>query len=144
MSTLSAPPHPWPPSCVLFTLLPGPDRKRTDSTYCYRLTYRSADDTAAGCVMTWEVSGGRLVYQIAVERDLKGDLHLHCTCADAVFRAEEEGRYCKHVRGLLAFGAPAPGMMPVPREPATLRLWSAAEDIPTRISPPESRLGEVA
>ena len=42
--------------------------------------------------MTWEVSGGRMPYQIALERDDAGSLRIHCTCADAVFRAEDEGR----------------------------------------------------
>jgi hypothetical protein len=39
-----------------------------------------------------------------LERDEAGNLRLHCTCADAVFRAEEDGRFCKHVRGLLQIG----------------------------------------
>ena len=47
---------------------------------------------------------------VAVNRDRllaeEGDLHLHCTCADAVFRAEPEGRFCKHLRGLLDLGRP--------------------------------------
>jgi hypothetical protein len=98
--------QPGPHSHVLFTLLPGPDRKRTEQTYCYRLTYRNPVDSEVGCVMTWEVSGGRLTYQIALERDRAGELHLHCTCADAVYRADEEGRQCKHLRGLLAFASP--------------------------------------
>src|SRR5205085_4856090 len=32
----------------------------------------------------------------------------HCTCADAVYKAEEQGRVCKHVQGLLEFGAALP------------------------------------
>jgi hypothetical protein len=43
-------------------------------------------------------------YQIALERDEAGTLGIHCTCADAIFRAEEEGRFCKHVHGLLRIG----------------------------------------
>jgi predicted nucleic acid-binding Zn finger protein len=43
-------------------------------------------------------------YQIALERDEAGTLRIHCTCADAVFRAEDKGRFCKHVRGLLHIG----------------------------------------
>ena len=89
---------------VLFTLLPGPDRKRLTRPYGYRLTYRNPDADATGCVMLWEVSGGRLHYQVALERDESGALRLHCSCADAVFRCEAEGRCCKHVRGLLAIG----------------------------------------
>jgi len=89
---------------VLFTLLPGPDRKRLARPYGYRLTYRNPDADAAGCVMLWEVSGGRLHYQIAMERDEASGLRLHCSCADAIFRCESEGRSCKHVRGLLNIG----------------------------------------
>jgi hypothetical protein len=90
----------------LLTLLPGPDRKRSETIYRYRLTYRNPDAEAVGCVMIWEVQGGRLVYQIAVERQEEGQLQVHCTCADAIFRAETEGRFCKHVRGFLKFGQP--------------------------------------
>jgi hypothetical protein len=54
--------------------------------------------------MTWEVTGGRMPYQIALERGETGTLGIHCTCADAVFRAEDEGRFCKHVHGLLRIG----------------------------------------
>src|SRR5947209_14704921 len=85
----------------LSTLLPAPDRKRTPKVYFYRLTYRNPREEAAGCVMTWEVYGGRMPYQIAVERRDDRRLRIHCTCADAVFRREEEGRLCKHVQGFL-------------------------------------------
>ena len=95
---------PSEPSPVLFTLLPGPDRKRLVRPYGYRLTYRNPDAEAVGCVMVWEVSGGRLGYQVALERDESGGLRLHCSCADAVFRCESEGRRCKHVLGLLDIG----------------------------------------
>ncbi len=97
---------------MLFRLLPGPSRKRTASPYGYRLTYRNPQADAPGCVMTWEVSGGRLLYQIALERDDAGGLRLHCTCADAIFRAEAEGRLCKHLCGLLEFGCPATEPLP--------------------------------
>ena len=90
-----------PASPVLLTLLPGPDRKRSATRYFYYLNYRNPDPRASGCVMTWEVRGGRLSYQIAIERDQAGRLHCHCTCADAIFRAEGEGRSCKHVLGFL-------------------------------------------
>jgi hypothetical protein len=99
-------------STAVFTLLPGPARARTEVPYRYRLTYRNPDRDAPGCLMLWEVSGGRLPYQIALERDDAGRQRLHCTCADAVFRAEAESRVCKHVSGLLAFGRPP---HPVPR-----------------------------
>ena len=88
----------------LSTLLPGPDRKRTPKVYSYRLTYRNPSEDSPGCVMTWAVYGGRMPYQIAVERQEAGQLRLHCTCADAVFRADLEGRFCKHVRGFLQVG----------------------------------------
>lgn len=93
-------------SAVVIALLPGPDRKRRPRRYVYRLSYRNPEPAAVGCVLTWEVSGGRLSYQVALERDERGNLRLHCTCADAVFRAADEGRFCKHLRGLLGLGAP--------------------------------------
>jgi hypothetical protein len=99
-------------STAVFTLLPGPARNRSEVPYRYRVIYRTPDPDAPGCVMLWEVWGGRLAYQIALERDDAGRQRLHCTCADAVFRAEAESRVCKHVRGLLAFGRPP---HPVPR-----------------------------
>jgi hypothetical protein len=85
----------------LFTLLPGPDRKRSATNYVYTLTYRNPEPLASGCVMTWEVRGGRLTYQIAIERDPAGQVQFHCTCADAVFRAAPEGHCCKHLRGFI-------------------------------------------
>ena len=54
--------------------------------------------------MLWEVSGRALHYQIALEREESGSLRLHCSCADAIFRCESEGRVCKHIRGLLEIG----------------------------------------
>jgi hypothetical protein len=102
------------PPTVLFTLLPGPDRKRVARPYGYRLTYRNPDADATGCVMLWEVSGGRLHYQIALERDEGGGLRLHCSCADAIFRCESEGRICKHVHGLLEIGSRGPESEAVP------------------------------
>jgi len=68
-------------------------------------------------VVLWTVAGGRQAYQIALERDEKGNLRLHCTCADAIYRAEEAGRFCKHVRGLQEFARQ--GFLPLlPEEPA--------------------------
>ena len=95
------------PSLYL-TVLPGPDRRRSRTLYHYRVAYRSADPAQPGCVALWEVVGGRTPYQVALERDDGGHYCWHCTCADAVYRAEDEGRVCKHVRGLLAFGPPLP------------------------------------
>jgi hypothetical protein len=83
-------------------LLPGADRKRTISLYQYRVTFRTNNGHEPGCVMTWEVSGGRLPYQIAAERLADGSLKYHCTCADAVYRGEGDPHHqCKHVHGLL-------------------------------------------
>jgi hypothetical protein len=99
---------------IVFTMLPGPDRKRTESTYGYQLIYRNPSADEAGCVMLWHVAGGRMAYQIALERDASGELHFHCTCADAIFRAEAENRICKHVRGLLAFNCSADQPLALP------------------------------
>jgi hypothetical protein len=99
-----------PTPFLYLAILPGPDRKRSGSLYHYRLAYRSAYPDEPGCVALWEVVGGRLAYQVALERDDAGRHHWHCTCADAVYRAEDQGRVCKHVRGLLNFspGLPQP------------------------------------
>lgn len=59
--------------------------------YGFRLTHRN---DAASCIATWAVYGGDMRYQVALEQDLTGQLHWHCTCADAVYRERE----CKHVR----------------------------------------------
>jgi hypothetical protein len=83
-------------------VLPGPDRRRRPAQYRYHLSFQSERPATTGCVALWIVEGGRMPYQIALERDEAGRLHWHCTCADAVFRAENEHRHCKHVRGLLA------------------------------------------
>jgi hypothetical protein len=97
-----------PTTSVYLTVLPGPDRKRSRSLYHYRIVYRNPQADAAGCVFAWEVVGGRTAYQVALERDDAGRHRWHCTCADAVYRAEDQGRVCKHVAGLLAFGPPLP------------------------------------
>lgn len=81
--------------------IPGPDRKRTLTDYRYRLTYRDAAPDGPGCLMAWDVSGGRLPYQVAVERTDGGQLRWHCSCADAVYRGEDVRHTCKHVRGLV-------------------------------------------
>jgi hypothetical protein len=92
---------------LLVASLPGPTRKRASSPYCYRLTYRNPDPRAVGCSLLWEVHGGRLTYQIALEREETGRLTWHCTCADAVYRGElVENHCCKHVRGLRAHRRP--------------------------------------
>jgi hypothetical protein len=89
---------------VVFASLPGPTRKRTASPYCYRLTHRAAQSREPGCVMLWDVMGGRDIYQVALERETNGNLRWHCTCADAVYRGERRAEPCKHVRGLQTTG----------------------------------------
>src|SRR5262245_56872603 len=88
------------PPGVVFTSLPGPTRKRLPSPYCYRLTYENPETSQPGCLLLWDVMGGRDIYQIALERAENGQLHWHCTCADAVYRGERRAQPCKHVRGL--------------------------------------------
>ena len=89
---------------VTFVSLPGPTRKREPSAYCYRLTYRNPDPADVGCVLLWDVHGGRQPYQIALERESAGTLRWHCTCADAVYRGEDAPHVCKHVRAMQALG----------------------------------------
>src|SRR4051794_20717146 len=102
---------------VHFATLPGPTRKRANSPYCYRLVYRNPEPGGEGCALLWEVSGGRLPYQIALEREPAGGLRWHCTCADHVYRHEDFPDYrCKHVRGLITLGRPAP--VSAPGEPS--------------------------
>ncbi len=93
---------------VFFTALPGPTRKRTPSPYCYRLTHKCPDESAPGCILSWDVLGGREIYQIALERLPSGQLRWHCSCADAVYRGENAPHVCKHVRGLQALGRAKP------------------------------------
>lgn len=100
---------------ILYARIPGPDRKRTPARYSYRLTYRDLESRGPCCIFVWEVSGGRLPYQIALERDEAGALRMHCTCADAVYRGDNEARFCKHVRGLLYFGQAPEESPPAPR-----------------------------
>jgi hypothetical protein len=90
------------PEGILMKILPGADRKRSPGLYCYRVTYRHPAGIDSGCVMTWEVTGGRGAYQIALERVSPGSMKWHCTCADAVYRGEQDPNHvCKHVSGLL-------------------------------------------
>ena len=90
------------PDGMLMKILPGADRKRTPGLYCYRVTYRNPVGLEPGCVMTWEVTGGRGPYQVALERIEPGRLKWHCTCADATYRCEQDPKHeCKHVTGLL-------------------------------------------
>jgi len=91
-------------SCVatseLQAVIPGPDRKRTNTCYRYRVLYRAPQSGAIGCMMVWEVTGGREPYQVALERCESGQRVWHCTCADSVFRGEKTPHQCKHVKGL--------------------------------------------
>jgi hypothetical protein len=89
---------------VVLAELPGPSRRRLPSPYRYVLSYRGADARAVGCLCTWEVLGGRMEYQIALEREESGTLTYHCTCADAVYRGADRPHLCKHVRGLMSLG----------------------------------------
>lgn len=101
------PPTPTTPEHSRYrVVLPGPNRKRLPGEYSYRLVYRGDDIRSAGCLGIWEVTGGRDLYQVALEQQAGGWRVWHCTCADAVYRAEPRGRVCKHVLGLLAFGPP--------------------------------------
>ncbi len=92
------------PTSVMFTSLPGPTRQRTPHAYRYQLTYRNSQPHEPGCVLLWDVYGGREEYQIALERQTSGKLLWHCTCPDAVYRGEDAPHTCKHVRGLQALG----------------------------------------
>src|SRR5258708_761365 len=92
----------------LVTRLPGPDRKRRHKSYWYRPIYRNPMQNSVGCLSTWEVEGGRLVYQVSLKRQENGRLRWHCSCADAIYRGEEEGRPCKHVVGLMKASAELP------------------------------------
>jgi hypothetical protein len=95
---------------VIDASLPGPSRKRTPSAYRYRLMYQNPDPEEAGCALLWEVEGGRDTYQVALERREDGELCWHCSCADAIFRGENQRHICKHVRGLQCQGRTEPGV----------------------------------
>jgi hypothetical protein len=87
---------------ILLKMIPGPSRKREPAIYQYRVTFRNPLPDQPGCVMTWEVLGGRLPYQVALERRDDGGVNWHCTCADAVYRGELSLKHvCKHAKGLM-------------------------------------------
>ncbi len=92
---------------VVYTLLPGPTRKRTASPYRYRLIYRNPNPEEAGCLLLWEVAGGRMSYQVALERQDNGKPAWHCTCADAIYRGSFTRHQCKHITALQAIGRKA-------------------------------------
>jgi hypothetical protein len=87
-------------------LLPGPTRERDPQLYLYWLKHRADDPRAPGCIQLWDVTGGRMTYQIAQERGEDGSLSWHCTCGDAVFVSLDRGRYCKHLAALFDFLPP--------------------------------------
>lgn len=88
-------------SGILILTLPGPSRKRQKSLYTCRVTHREPVANTAGCVISWEVNGGRFAYQVSLERQEDGGLRWHCTCADAVYRGSENPHHqCKHIRGI--------------------------------------------
>ncbi len=90
------------PRQTLLTLLPGVTRKRLPHVYQFRKTYTRTPACDTSCLATWDVLGGREVYQIASEQTSNGDVLWHCTCADATFRGKTRYYRCKHVSGLLA------------------------------------------
>lgn len=93
---------PKSPFTLITTMLPGPDRKRTPSPYHFRVTFRSPTPAEPGCVVTWEVLGGRDEYQISLERTEANDLLWHCTCPDAVYHEDyRNAHHCKHVQGIM-------------------------------------------
>jgi len=94
----------WLGADVILAELPGPTRRRTPSPYRYLLNFCADDAQAVGCLCSWDVLGGRMEYQISLEREESGSLRYHCTCADAVYRGTYTPHVCKHVRGLLALG----------------------------------------
>lgn len=94
---------------LVVTRLPGPTRKRTPSPYLFKLTYCNPEPAVPGCLLLWDVLGGRMRYQVALERETNGELRWHCTCADAIYRGEtEENHVCKHVRAMLNVGRAQP------------------------------------
>lgn len=96
--------NPQPTFGILTLSLPGPNRKRSTALYQYRVTYRNPTPSDPGCVMTWEATGGRLPYQVALERTARGDHLWHCSCADAVYRGGDYPTHkCKHVRAISEF-----------------------------------------
>ncbi len=96
-------------SNVVYKVLPGPTRKRTEVPYRYRLIFRNGDFSEAGCLLLWDVVGGRMGYQVALERQENGRLSWHCTCADAIYRGSFTNHLCKHIQGVKALGrGPAP------------------------------------
>lgn len=86
---------------VVTAILPGPNRQRRPTRYAYCVRYRNPDPRQPGCLITWDVLGGRDDYQIAAEWTLDNRIAWHCTCPDAIFRGSRHpARFCKHIHGL--------------------------------------------
>ena len=51
-------------------------------------------------MLLWEVGGGRMLYQVALERQENDQMTWHCTCADATYRGSFTNHQCKHVQAL--------------------------------------------
>ena len=92
---------PRPTRGVIAVPMRGPTRKQDEAEYRFRVTYRGTASQEPGCLMTWEVTGGRTPYQLALERTDSGDTRWHCTCADFVYRGDHPRYRCKHVGGLV-------------------------------------------
>jgi hypothetical protein len=91
-----------PSGALILTVLPGSDRKRSPSMYTYRVSYRNPHPEESGCLMLWNVQGGRMEYQVALERTESGKFRWHCTCADAIYRSDVNPKHtCKHVQGVM-------------------------------------------
>ena len=89
-----------PNKMVLLIELPGPTRKRLPAEYRFLITHRGPVQQDSGCVMTWQVKGGRMDYQISLEKTASA-WRWHCTCADAVYRGDGNPQHqCKHVQAL--------------------------------------------
>lgn len=100
---MTTPKTPRASFAIVTVVLPGPDRKRTPAAYQYQVSYRNPEPTEPGCVMTWQVTGGREEYQVAAERTEEGRLEWHCTCPDAIYHGYYRNAHrCKHVQGIQA------------------------------------------
>ncbi len=99
-----------PQQAVLVAMLPGPTRNRDEALYQYRVVFRNPEPHTDGCLALWHVSGGRITYQVALQRNIDGQFCWHCTCADHVYRHElDPNHYCKHIHALQEFMPPMPG-----------------------------------
>lgn len=79
---------------VMVCVLPGPDRKRTDHLYRFRMVHKG--DPSDPCQQVWQVDGGRQTYQVVLNH--KG--MWECSCAAGVY---SKSGPCKHAKCLMAF-----------------------------------------